>query len=148
MIRAALEARRWPLRLAGLALGLASGLLAQPGLAATDALPPPSLPALATMTLPAAPAAAAVGAAPVAESTALPSLSTGVLPAIEQHASLRAETPLRQRPVAASPLLGTLPASTRVRVLGELANASGRWLSVAAGEDQGWLPAGAVQLDP
>ena len=68
-----------------------------------------------------------------------PALSAEVLPSIVNTATLKAETPLLQRPTAGSVILKTLPAGETVQLLGALGNADGPWRSVSVGEIQGWV---------
>lgn len=56
-----------------------------------------------------------------------------------------AETPLRAQPLRKSAVLRPLAADTAVRVLGNLDNAEGRWLSVRVDDVLGWLPAQEVR---
>lgn len=56
-----------------------------------------------------------------------------------------AETPLRAQPLRKAAVLRPLAADTAVRVLGNLDNAEGRWLSVRVEDVLGWLPAQEVR---
>lgn len=71
-------------------------------------------------------------------------LSTEVLPSLASTTTIKADTPLLQRPKTGSVILKTLAAGEGVQLLGEVSNADGQWRSVAAGELQGWVRAGEI----
>lgn len=73
-----------------------------------------------------------------------PVMSTELLPAFARTGTLKAESPLLQRPKVGSVILTTLPASQSVQILGNLGNADGQWLSVGVGDTQGWVRASEV----
>lgn len=114
-------------------------LLALTLLAGCRNMPPvPGLPPLA---------AGMAGEAPAAEASSQPQrpvMSTELLPAFARTGTLKAESPLLQRPKAGSVILATLPLSQSVQILGNLDNADGQWLSVGVGDTQGWVRASAV----
>ncbi|MES2683102.1 MAG: hypothetical protein V4650_06235 [Pseudomonadota bacterium] len=71
-------------------------------------------------------------------------LGNELLPSMTVSATVKAESPLLQRPKAGSVILKTLAAGDTVQLLGSLDNADGQWVSVASGDSQGWLRAGQV----
>lgn len=73
-----------------------------------------------------------------------PALTTEVLPSFNRSGTLKAETPLLQRPTTASVILKTLAAGETVQILGDLDNADGHWRSIAVGDTQGWVRAAQV----
>ena len=71
-------------------------------------------------------------------------LGNEVLPSITLSATVKAASPMLQRPKTGSVILKTLAAGESVQLLGKLDNADGQWVSVASGDSQGWLHAGQV----
>lgn len=74
---------------------------------------------------------------------ALPGALVAGLPA-----RTRELTPLRAQPLQQTGVLRQIPADTELRVLGEMANAEGQWLSVLVGDVVGWVPAAQVERQP
>ena len=98
-------------------------------------------------TAPAPGMAATQGAAAQGNTRTQPlTLGSTVLPSMTVSGTVKAESPLLQRPKAGSAILKTLAAGDTVQLLGSLDNADGQWVSVASGDSQGWLR--AVQVTP
>ena len=89
---------------------------------------------------PAAGVVAGVGDETVQPTARVP-LSTAMLPSQQAMVRVKTASPLLQRPTASSMVLRELPAGETLRLLGEIGNADGRWLSVGTGDMQGWLRA-------